>query len=150
DGTGYQIRLQHAMGVALHDGKLYVADTYNSKIKVIDPARRTCATYLGGPDGRADQPLFNEPGGLSCAAGKLYVADTNAHRIRVVDLQTKEVTTLALQGVDPPKLSEEPDRPSLPNPVTALLPPAAVPGDGALTLQVELHLSPGLKLNPLA
>ncbi len=28
--------LQHAVGVAYHDGKLYVADTYNSKIKVID------------------------------------------------------------------------------------------------------------------
>ena len=33
-----EARLQHALGVAYHDGKLYVADTYNSKIKVIDPA----------------------------------------------------------------------------------------------------------------
>jgi hypothetical protein len=45
--------------------------------------------------------LFNEPAGLSLANGKLYVADTNAHRIRVVDLATKQVSTLALQGVDP-------------------------------------------------
>jgi YVTN family beta-propeller protein len=80
-------------------GKLYVADTYNSKLKVIDPATRECRTVLGGdgPDGR----LFNEPAGLSAANGKLYVADTNAHRIRVVDLATKAVTTLALKGVDP-------------------------------------------------
>src|SRR5205085_272485 len=45
DGTAYQARLQHARGLAWHDGKLYVADTYNNKIKVLDPARRTCATY---------------------------------------------------------------------------------------------------------
>ena len=39
NGIGNQVRLQHALGVAYRDGKLYVADTYNSKIKLIDPAR---------------------------------------------------------------------------------------------------------------
>ena len=66
DGVGDKVRLQHALGVAYHDGKLYVADTYNSKIKVIDPEKRTCKTFLGGePDGWLATPLFNEPGGLS-------------------------------------------------------------------------------------
>ena len=37
DGKGEKVRLQHALGVAWHDGKLYVADSYNSKIKVLDP-----------------------------------------------------------------------------------------------------------------
>ena len=104
DGVGEQVRLQHALGVAYHDGKLYVADTYNSKIKVIDPEKRTCETFLGGePDGWLATPLFHEPGGISFAGGKLYVADTNAHRIRVVDLKTKTVSTLKLQGVEAPK-----------------------------------------------
>ena len=103
DGVGDRVRLQHALGVAYHDGLLYVADTYNSKIKVLDPVTRTCKTFLGGePEGWLATPLFNEPGGISYAAGKLYVADTNAHRIRVVDVKTREVTTLELQGVDPP------------------------------------------------
>jgi DNA-binding beta-propeller fold protein YncE len=150
DGAGAKVRLQHALGLALHEGKLYVADTYNSKIKVIDPARRTCTTFLGGRVSGQAEPLFNEPGGLSFAAGKLYVADTNAHRIRVVDLATKQVSTLALQGVDPPRPVEEDDRPVFPNPVTVTLPPATVPTDGELTLQVELKLPRGFKLNPLA
>jgi len=47
--------------------------------------------------------LLYEPGGLSQANGKLYVADTNNHRIQVIDLKTKSVSTLALQGVEPPK-----------------------------------------------
>jgi len=105
DGVGDKVRLQHALGVAYHDGKLYVADTYNSKIKVIDPGKRSCTTFLGGePDGWFAAPLFSEPAGISYANGKLYVADTNAHRIRVVDLKTKTVSTLALQGVEAPKI----------------------------------------------
>jgi DNA-binding beta-propeller fold protein YncE len=99
DGEGPKARLQHALGIVFQDGKLYVADTYNSKIKVLDPATRVCTTFLGDRNAQ----LFNEPGGISYANSKLYVADTNAHRIQVVDLFTKEVTTLKLQGVEPPK-----------------------------------------------
>jgi DNA-binding beta-propeller fold protein YncE len=104
DGTGQQVRLQHPLGVAYVDGRLYVADTYNNKVKVIDPQQGSCATFVGGTP---DKPLFHEPGGISYADGKLYVADTNAHRIRVVDIKTKEVATLELQEVDPPRVEKE-------------------------------------------
>lgn len=99
DGEGSKVRLQHALGVAYRDGLLYVADTYNGKIKIIDPAKRTCTTFLGG----TKQATFHEPGGLSFAGDKLYVADTNAHRIQVIDMTTKTVSTLKLQGVEAPK-----------------------------------------------
>lgn len=105
DGLGKEARLQHALGVAFHDGKLYVADTYNSKIKVIDPDKRSCKTFVGSAGGWLADSLFNEPGGLSVAGNKLYVADTNGHRIRVVDLKTKAVSTLRLQGVEAPKVA---------------------------------------------
>jgi len=103
DGTGNMVRLQHALGVVFHEGKLYVADTYNSKIKEIDPAKRSSSTFVGGSNGWYTGPTFSEPAGISLADGKLYVADTNAHRIRVVDLKTKAVTTLPLTGVEAPK-----------------------------------------------
>jgi sugar lactone lactonase YvrE len=104
DGEGDQVRLQHSLGVACNGDKVYVADTYNSKIKVLDPKKRVCRTFIGGePAGWLAGPVFNEPGGISCAAGKLYVADTNAHRIRVVDVKTKAVGTLRLQGVEAPR-----------------------------------------------
>jgi DNA-binding beta-propeller fold protein YncE len=90
NGTGDDVRLQHALGVAYKGGKLYVADTYNSKIKEIDPKTRVCTTFVG------DAKTFNEPG------GKLYVADTNNHRIQVIDMATRQVRTLALSGVEPP------------------------------------------------
>ena len=100
DGVGPQVRLQHALGVAYLDGKLYVADTYNSKIKVLDPIRRSCDTFITEPR------LFDEPAGLSIASGKMYVADTNNHRIQIIDLKTKEVITLQLQGVEPVRRGE--------------------------------------------
>jgi thiol-disulfide isomerase/thioredoxin len=149
DGTGAEVRLQHALGVAFHKGKLYVADTYNSKIRQIDPARQTCVTLLGGKPGeKGKEPLFSEPGGLSFAGDKLYVADTNNHRIRVVDLATRAVTTLELQGVEPPVMSGRDDRPGFPNASLETLPVSSVPGDGDLTLAVELHLAPGFRLTP--
>jgi DNA-binding beta-propeller fold protein YncE len=103
DGVGKNVRLQHALGVASHHGKLYVADTYNSKLKVIDPASQSCETILGGKQkGWLTEALLSEPGGLSFAGEKLYVADTNNHRIRVVDMANHSLSTLALKGVEAP------------------------------------------------
>ncbi len=102
NGVGPKVRLQHALGVAYHAGKLYVADTYNSKIKLIDPVTRSCETFLGDPPGWLKAKMFSEPAGLSFAGDKLFVADTNNHRIQVVDLATKAVSTLQLQGVEAP------------------------------------------------
>ena len=103
NGQGNKVRLQHALGVAFRNGKLYVADTYNSKIKLIDPEKRNCETFKGEPSGWLSPGSFNEPGGLTFAGNKLYVADTNAHRIRVIDMDTGALTTLSLQGVEAPK-----------------------------------------------
>jgi thiol-disulfide isomerase/thioredoxin len=105
DGIGKEAKLQHAIGVQYHDGKVYVADTYNSKLKVIDLKDQSITTFLGGKDDK--DRSFNEPAGLSYANGKLYVADTNAHRIRVVDLKTKELTTLPIKGVSPVVVKDE-------------------------------------------
>jgi DNA-binding beta-propeller fold protein YncE len=94
--------LQHPLGVAVYqDRALFVADTYNSKLKVIDLSTGAVVSFLGGPVKKGEEPLFNEPGGISILGDTLYVADTNAHRIRVVDLKTKAVKTLELKGVPP-------------------------------------------------
>ncbi len=109
DGTGRNVRLQHPLGVAWWDGRLYVADTYNNKIKVIDVEKRKCRAIAGtGQAGNQDaeaggQATFNEPAGISAAGGKLYVADTNNHAIRVVDLAALyRVTTLPIHGLAAP------------------------------------------------
>ncbi len=104
-----EARMQHALGVAYHDGKIYVADTYNNKIKVYDLATRKLTTlFHGRPFGIFGPLWLNEPAGLSYADGKLYIADTNSHRIVVVDVKTREFTPLKLTGVEPPRRSPEP------------------------------------------
>ena len=117
DGQGNKIRLQHALDVLYHDGLLYVADTYNNKIKVIDPTKKTSQTIAGvGKPGATDEPAaFDEPAGLAYAAGKLYVADTNNHLIRTIDLAGgNKVATLSIKGLKAPEVHETPTKPSFP------------------------------------
>ena len=104
DGQGDVVRLQHPLGLCVADGVIYVTDTYNNKIKVVNSQTRSSATLLGTGeaglrDGPGSQAIFHEPGGLAIAGGKLYIADTNNHAVRVADLSTREVTTLELQGL---------------------------------------------------
>jgi hypothetical protein len=104
DGAEHNVRLQHPIGITYFDGTLYVADTYNHKIKRVLPATRSAFTLYGigeagYRDGPGTQAQFDEPSGLSGANGKLYIADTNNHRIRVADLGTGEVSTLELTGL---------------------------------------------------
>ncbi len=90
DGTFDNVRLQHCLGVAYRDKKIYIADTYNNKIKVLSLQDRTVKTLAGtGKPGFTDEPAaFDEPAGLSLAGDRLFVADTNNHLIRVIDLRT--------------------------------------------------------------
>ncbi len=114
DGAAENARLQHCLGIVYHDGKLYVADTYNNKIKVIDLKSGQCQTLTGtGKVGRDDSTgegnaaEFSQPAGLSYAAGKLFVADTNNNLIRLVELPNSlganaHVVTLPIAGLAAP------------------------------------------------
>jgi len=104
DGADHRIRLQHPIGITYHDGALYVADTYNHKIKKILPETRSSFTFLGDgnagfSDGSGTAAQLSEPTGLSAANGKLYIADTNNHAIRVADLDSGELTTMEITGL---------------------------------------------------
>ena len=99
DGEGDAVRLQHPLGITSRDGTIFLADSYNNKVKRLDPGRRAVTTWLGsGSAGRADGrgPLaaFREPGGVCAGADGLYIADTNNHRIAVADWTTGFVRTL--------------------------------------------------------
>jgi DNA-binding beta-propeller fold protein YncE len=142
DGFGDRVRLQHPLGLAFHDGLLYIADTYNSKIKTLDPQTGQVSTWLGGKgDKDGGAPKFYEPGGLSFAGDKLFVADTNNHKIRVIDVKTKTATTLEFDGLPMPKPAEpaRPVRPVDPEAGTITLPVQTIaPGKGNLVLDLQL------------
>ncbi|NXD08429.1 NHLC2 protein, partial [Nothocercus nigrocapillus] len=167
DGAGINVKLQHPLGVTWDKKRklLYVADSYNHKIKVVDPKMKNCATLAG--TGEASnvtassftESTFNEPGGLCIEeSGRLmYVADTNNHQIKVLDLETKILST-ALPILNP-KPSDVPDHQSVQSDKTANLPklPKSSPNIQLPSLTVtpgqtiqfllKLTLPPDAKLN---
>jgi thiol-disulfide isomerase/thioredoxin len=147
DGRAGAVRLQHCLGLTYTGDHLYIADTYNNKIKVSEPRNRTVRTFVGSHkagDGD-DPPHFYQPGGLSAAGGKLYVADTNNQKIKVVDINTRAVKTLALADLTPPRRARR--RPSFPGATTLAAPAAQAAPGKSIELAVSLSLPKGYKLN---
>ncbi|MBD2345802.1 thioredoxin-like domain-containing protein [Anabaena subtropica] len=107
DGQGEDVRLQHCLGVEYFQNYLWVADTYNHKIKLVSPYTGNCQTVLGDgsaglQNGQGKNTRFFEPSGLSVMGSYLYVADTNNHAIRHVNLNTLEVRTMQFNGLCAP------------------------------------------------
>ncbi|RIK78007.1 MAG: hypothetical protein DCC68_16180 [Planctomycetota bacterium] len=160
DGEGENVKLQHVLGVTHVDGRLYIADTYNNKIKVVDIEKKSAKTIAGtGKPGNGDDPAeFDEPAGISYAAGKLYIADTNNHAIRTIDLANgNRVATLVIDGLAPPTPPKrEPKKPSFDGATVVKIDAATVrPGKNAegkpvVRLAVRLKLPEGWKVNELA
>ncbi|CAK9158049.1 unnamed protein product [Ilex paraguariensis] len=70
DGLGSEVLLQHPLGVLCgKDGQIYLADSYNHKIKKLDPASRRVSTIAGTgkagfKDGVALTAQLSEPSGI--------------------------------------------------------------------------------------
>lgn len=101
DGTGNAARFDLPHGVAVDNaGNVYVADTANSTIRKVTPARVVTtlaglARHRGSADGTGSDARFYYPFGVVVDnAGNLYVADTFNHTIRKIT-PTGAVTTLA-------------------------------------------------------
>ena len=89
DGIGTAAKLQHPLGVCLDPARkcLWVADSYNSKIKMILLVSNQVSSLV------LSLPL-NEPGGLHLVGDSLFVADTNHHRVIRIDLKQAEAEIL--------------------------------------------------------
>jgi DNA-binding beta-propeller fold protein YncE len=145
DGIGRHARFQHPLGVVAYAGKLYVADTYNSKIRVVDPKTGEVKTLCGGKAGWRDgkNPLFYEPGGIDAANGTLYVADTNNHSIRAIELASGVASTFVLKGLSMLSAGDV-----YGGKVVEVQPLMVTPGKGLLRLSVEFPA--GFGPNPQA
>jgi len=87
-----------------------VADTYNHKIKVIDPFRSEIFTWLGNgkaalKDENTFNASFNEPSGFASVLDpkeqdvKVYIADCNNHCIRQVVYDQGDISTVEFKGI---------------------------------------------------
>ncbi|XP_058461934.1 NHL repeat-containing protein 2 isoform X2 [Malaya genurostris] len=100
DGKQYSAKFQHPLGVAYNakDNCIYVADTYNHKIKKIN-ATTNVATTCSFIEDDGSTKHFSEPAGLCLdPTGRyLYIADTNNHQIVVADLSDMSIRPLKIQ-----------------------------------------------------
>ncbi len=151
DGPADKARLQHPLEVLFHKGQLFVTDTYNHKIKVVDPKTGASATWLGtgkrGTHIDNETVQLSEPAGLTVIGDDLVIADTNNHRLLAVNLKTKATRELVIAGLTPPapRKSTVEDK----TPITEL--PAQTVKSGKTTkVHVTFELPVEFKLNKLA
>ncbi len=147
DGRGGAVRLQHCLGVSFSGKRLYVADTYNNKIKVCNTSEQAVKTLAGtGKPGLSDSPAhFYQPGGVSATADAVYVADTNNHAIRKIDLKTETVTTIKLDGLGPPRVA--PRAPVFPNAQEITAEAVKIQPSKSLAIKVSVPLPSGFHVN---
>ncbi|XP_062598938.1 NHL repeat-containing protein 2-like [Saccostrea cucullata] len=87
DGIGFDVKLQHPLGVAMisDSASILVADSYNHKLKLVDISKKLCTTIWS-----EDKDVkLNEPGGVcvDMTKGVAYIADTNNHIIRILNIK---------------------------------------------------------------
>ena len=154
DGSGDDVRLQHPLGLISFGDKLLIADTYNHKIKQLDPKRKSVTSLFGtGKPGQVDgaSASFYEPGGLALANDKLYIADTNNHAIRVIDLKTKATSTLRINGLTPPAQNLQAlESAAGPNAEEVKAAAQKLRAGAEGVLQIDVDLPAGYHLNPMA
>ncbi|MEJ7575730.1 MAG: hypothetical protein WKF74_01855 [Pyrinomonadaceae bacterium] len=103
DGSGGDARFNAPVGVAVgNDNRIFVADTYNDRIRVIDEHGQV-TTLAGSDQGYADaadrrDAQFNTPCGIALAPdSSLVVADTGNNRLRRIEINGR-TTTIAGTG----------------------------------------------------
>jgi GT2 family glycosyltransferase/sugar lactone lactonase YvrE len=114
DGDGKQAAqaaLHGPSGMAMaRNGDLYIADTLNNRVRVVEQATGVIRTIAG--DGMAGDPSFVGDGGPALLAhlynpvgvalapnGDVYIADTGHNRVRKITAATGVISTIAGDGL---------------------------------------------------
>jgi DNA-binding beta-propeller fold protein YncE len=80
DGDAKNVLLQHCVGLAEGNDNIYIADTYNGKVKVLNTKTNIVSTLVAG---------LNEPNDVLIAGHELWITDTNNDQIIKFNLVSK-------------------------------------------------------------
>ena len=111
DGPATEAALNNPSGVAAaRNGDIYIADTLNYRLRMIDHATGFIHTIAGDGDAGDDESNvgdggpalashLNMPSDVALAPnGDIYIADMHHHRVRKIDARTRVITTVAGTG----------------------------------------------------
>lgn len=107
DGPADEAQLNFPTAVVVdRAGHVYLADTLNHRVRLIDAVTGSIRTIAGrgrprygGDGGPAVAAWLNEPAALAVSeSGTLYFADQSNHRVRAIDLATGLIRTVAGTG----------------------------------------------------
>ena len=122
DGPPASARFNAPVGVAVDkEGNVYVADTYNDRVRLVTKDGQVRTLAGAGTPGHADgdaltAALFDTPCAVAVTeAGEVYVADTGNHRLRKLS-KDGQVSTLpvVMQHLDTPDEAPPPGEISQP------------------------------------
>lgn len=105
DGGGSVARFNRPFDIAIdeNDHYLYLADSYNHRIRKIDVTTGNVTTLAGAGrsgyrDGNGIHSVFSVPEYVEYVDGYLYVSEAGGQKIRRINVSTADVTTVASTG----------------------------------------------------
>ena len=148
DGALEDARFQYPLGVTTAQDSIWVADTLNHRIRMIDAEAQQVTTVGGSNSGWRDgqDALFSSPGGIDATESAVFVADTGNHSIRKIDQMTGMTETVVFNGIEllvPTAENEDYVGPQI------VLARAEI-GSGPGTIVLDVAVPEGFKINPLA
>jgi len=135
--------LQHPLALTADDSGIYIADSFNNRIRKYGVSTQKLTDLVGGEIGDAvgSKTRFNSPEGIISIMNSFYISDANNNRVLVVN--RSKLHSELLDVIPPLKLPREGFLEYLPN--LKKSEPASVKADEKITLKIDLNK--GWKIN---
>lgn len=103
DGNRETAMMQCAQGIMVRNGRIYIADAGNHKIKVYSTAKKELTNFIGSGkpgnyDGACPFATMSFPTDIAFLDGKFYIADCHNSLIRTCDSTGRTLSTLVLKN----------------------------------------------------
>ncbi|MBM3933338.1 MAG: hypothetical protein FJ319_03400 [SAR202 cluster bacterium] len=132
-GPALSAAMSSPNGIAERQGYVFVSDTFNHRVRVINPNTGTISTVAGtgtatfsGDSGPASSATLREPLGLAFdAAGNLYISDFLNNRVRVIEAPVAQLAPTATPTQTPthtPTATPTPTNTQTPSPTATATP----------------------------